>query len=123
MTYSRYSSMQRLDYLKVTDLAAAKIKDFLLKQGAPESYVRVSVGGGGCGCSGPAYRMSVEPKAQEQDIVGESNGVRFVLSPYDTTSLKGAEIDYVDDLNQSGFKIANPSAEPSHGGCGCGSGH
>ena len=42
--------------------------------------------------------------------------------------LKGATIDYVQDLNASGFKITAPSLPaPSHGaegggGCGCGSG-
>ena len=116
--------MESLDYLKVTDIAATKIKEFLSKQGVTEAYVRISAGGGGCGCSGPAYRMAIEPKPQEHDIIGESNGVKFVLNSNETQTLKGAQIDYIDEIDQSGFKIDNPTTtEQSHGGCGCGSGH
>ena len=114
--------MQSLDYLRITDVASAKIKNILSNEGASDAFVRVSVGQGGCGCSGPAYMMSLEKEAHPQDIVGESNGVKLVLDSNETDALRGAEIDYEDNITRSGFKINNPNpkTESSHGGCGCG---
>ena len=115
--------MQRLDYLKITDAAAGKIKEVLSRQGVPEGYVRLSIGQGGCGCSGPSYSMALENQVDEQDIVDESNGVKFVFSKLEAEEFKGAEIDFVDAFPAAGFKITNPNSKPAHGGCGCGHGH
>ncbi len=118
--------MQSLDYVRITDVASAKIKEILSNEQASDAFVRVALGQGGCGCSGPAYMMSLEKEAQAQDIVGESNGVKLLLSPSETDALRGAEIDYENDITRSGFKISNPNAktdnetEGSHAGCGCG---
>lgn len=119
--------MQSLDYVKITDAASAKIKEILSKEESSGAFVRVSVGqGGGCGCSGPGYEMSLEKEPQLQDIVGESNGVKLLLNSNQTDALTGAEIDYESNITRSGFKINNPNArtesktEGSHAGCGCG---
>ncbi len=114
--------MLELGHLRISDVASAKIKEILSNEGATDAFVRVSLGQGGCGCNGPAYRMSLEKEAQPQDLVSENNGVRLVLNSNETDALKGAEIDYEEDITRSGFKINNPNAktETSHGGCGCG---
>ncbi len=116
-----------MDYVRITDAASAKIKEILSKEGSSDAFGRVSIGqGGGCGCSGPGYEMSLEKEAQVQDIVGESNGVKLLLKSNETDALRGAEIDYETNITRSGFKITNPNAktesktESSHGGCGCG---
>lgn len=115
--------LQRLDYLKITAGAASKIKEVLSNQGVAESYVRLSVGQGGCGCSGPSYSMALENEVSEHDITGESSGIKFVFSKLEAEEFKEAEIDFVDAFPVAGFKITNPNAKPAHSGCGCGSGH
>ena len=40
-----------------------------------------------------------------------------MVDPKSAVYVVGTTIDYVDDLNQSGFKIENPNATNT---CGCG---
>jgi len=99
----------------VTDAAAQKIKD-LLKKGKQEGFgLRVSVMPGGC--SGFVYQMSFEKAQEKDDAVLEDKGVKLFVDKDSLKMLKGAEVDYVDELNQSGFKVNNPQAKHN---CGCG---
>jgi iron-sulfur cluster insertion protein len=58
-----------------------------------------------------------EPTADVDRIV-ESNGVRLFVDPISVRYLKGAEVDFVDNLSGGGFTIKNPNAKST---CGCGS--
>ena len=51
------------------------------------------------------------------DIAIEHNGVTVLVDPVSLDFLKGARIDFVDDLIGQSFKIDNPNATSS---CGCG---
>ena len=103
------------DKVFVTDAAAQKIIALLVK-GKQEGYgLRVSVMPGGC--SGFVYQMSFEKSSESEDVVIEEKGVKIFMDKDSFKLLKGSEIDYVDDLNQSGFKVNNPNAKH---GCGCG---
>ena len=55
---------------------------------------------------------------EEGDIVFTSHGVKVVVDPLSINYIKGANVDYVDDVMGGGFKIDNPNATKS---CGCGS--
>lgn len=99
----------------VTDLAAQKIKDLLKKENKEGYALRVAVSPGGC--SGFMYQMNFEKEAAESDVVLTENGVKILVDKDSVDMLRGAEIDYVDNLNESGFKINNPNAKH---GCGCG---
>jgi iron-sulfur cluster assembly accessory protein len=78
---------------------------------------RVSVEGGGC--SGFQYKFDLvaESAAEADDIVIEKGGARVLIDPVSLGLLGGAEIDYVEDLMGSAFKVKNPNATAS---CGCG---
>ncbi|RJQ21036.1 iron-sulfur cluster assembly accessory protein [Candidatus Woesearchaeota archaeon] len=103
------------DKVTLTEVAAAKVKDLLQKENQVGHGLRVAVMPGGC--SGFVYQMSFEEAPQKDDIVLEHSGVKLFLDKDSLQMLGGAEIDYVDSLSESGFKINNPNAKQ---GCGCG---
>ena len=133
--------------LEVTPEAQDQVRG-LMKSQKPGMAVRVylqSGGGGGCGsgCScgsgggcgsegggggGPSFGMAFD-KPRNGDRVVQVDGFSIVVDDLSAEMLNGARIDYVQDLNVSGFKIIPPNAptlSDEHGseagGCGCGAG-
>jgi iron-sulfur cluster assembly accessory protein len=98
----------------LTASAAAKIKD-LIAQEDDVSVLRVAIEGGGC--SGFQYGLGFDRGAQEGDLEYDSEGVRVVVDPFSAPYLRGARVDYLETIQESGFKIDNPNAVAS---CGCG---
>tara|TARA_R110000796_G_scaffold7674_4_gene26183 strand:+ start:67 stop:417 length:351 start_codon:yes stop_codon:yes gene_type:complete len=68
------------------------------------------------GCSGMQYSMTFDEE-RDGDLIVEQDGVRVVVDSFSIDFLKGAIVDYSDDLTGGGFKIHNPSAAHT---CGCG---
>jgi iron-sulfur cluster assembly protein len=102
--------------ITMTPVAAQAVKDLLEKRQLEGYALRVYVSGGGC--SGFQYGMALDNNIRELDIICETNGIKAVVDEVSIQYLRGATIDYVDDLMGSGFKIENPNAIAS---CGCGS--
>jgi iron-sulfur cluster assembly protein len=100
--------------LSVTEAAAVKIKQLMAEE-TDVSVLRVAIQGGGC--SGFQYGLGFDRGAVEGDHELEAHGVQVVVDPFSAPYLHGAEIDYVDSIEQSGFAINNPNAVSS---CGCG---
>ena len=98
----------------MTERAARRIGQ-ILKSEPAGSMLRVSVEGGGC--SGFQYRFDFVGAKANDDIVVARDGVTVLVDPVSAQYMAGAEIDYVDDLIGSSFKINNPVATSS---CGCG---
>lgn len=99
----------------LTDAAATKIKALIEKEGKPDVGLRVRVTGGGC--SGMQYQMGFEVDAREDDTVSEQKGVKVFIDADSALYLEGVQIDYLDGIAGSGFKITNPNAQST---CGCG---
>lgn len=99
----------------ITDLAEKKIKELMAEEQDVEG-LRIYVRGGGC--SGYQYGMAFENKISDDDTVVEKDGVKVILDPQSAPLLNGAEVDYVDSVQGSGFAIKNPQAKTT---CGCGS--
>jgi iron-sulfur cluster assembly accessory protein len=99
----------------LTDVAATKVKELLQKKNKADYGLRVRVLPGGC--SGFVYQMAFEKESAADDVVVSDKGVKLLVDAESMGMLNGATIDYVDDLNQSGFKIENPNATQN---CGCG---
>ncbi|MBX9587995.1 MAG: iron-sulfur cluster insertion protein ErpA [Hyphomonadaceae bacterium] len=98
----------------VTDRAARRIAEIVA--GEPTTpLLRVSVEGGGC--SGFQYKFDLVGAPEADDLVIEKAGARVLVDPVSLGFLAGSEIDFVDDLIGSSFKIHNPHATAS---CGCG---
>ena len=98
----------------VTERAAHRIGE-ILRQEPAGTMLRVSVAGGGC--SGFQYKFDTERARAEDDIVIERSGATVLIDPISLNYRAGSEIDFVDDLIGSSFKINNPNATAS---CGCG---
>jgi iron-sulfur cluster assembly protein len=102
--------------LTLTPLAAAKIRGLQAEEPEAEaSVLRVAIQGGGC--SGFQYGLGFDSGAAEGDVELEVEGVRVVVDPFSAPYLRGVTIDYLEGLQESGFKIENPNAVAS---CGCG---
>ena len=104
------------DQLIVTSSAAEAVQELLTKRDLDGYALRVFVSGGGC--SGFQYGMALENNIRDEDNVYEMNDIKVVVDEISINYLRGATIDYVDELMGSGFKIENPNALAS---CGCGS--
>ena len=101
--------------IKVTPSAAGKVSSLLTKQGRPTGVLRVAVVGGGC--SGLQYKMDLQDQPANRDILVESSGIKVVVDPKSALYVTGSELDYVDALQDGGFKVKNPNAAAS---CSCG---
>ncbi len=108
-------SVQQSQVITITPKAAEKVAEFMKQEGNSSLYLRVYVSGGGC--AGPSYGMGFEEKPDEDDRIIEQNGVKLLLDSYSQTYLKDANIDYIESLMGSGFKINNPNVTKS---CSCG---
>ncbi len=101
--------------VKLTEAAGRKVSGLLAKQGRPGGVLRVAVVGGGC--SGMQYKMDLQDKPANRDILVESAGVKVVVDPKSALYVTGSELDYVNALTDGGFKVHNPNAATS---CSCG---
>jgi iron-sulfur cluster assembly protein len=104
------------DFVTLTPNAAEAVQQLLEKRNLVGYALRVFVQGGGC--SGFQYGMALENNIREEDLSWDFDGVKVVIDEISIDYLRGATIDYVDDVMGSGFKIENPNAVSS---CGCGS--
>ena len=101
--------------ITLTPSATTKVRQLIEQEGDEKLALRVAVRPGGC--SGFAYEMFFEYDDAPIDIATEFDGVRVVVDPSSAQLLTGAELDYKDGLEKSGFEIINPNAERT---CGCG---
>jgi iron-sulfur cluster assembly protein/iron-sulfur cluster insertion protein len=101
--------------ITLTDSAATKVRQLIDAEGDEALALRVAVRPGGC--SGFAYEMFFDTDVASDDLTTEFGGVRVVVDPSSAQLLTGAELDYKDGLDQSGFAITNPNAQRT---CGCG---
>lgn len=102
--------------INVTEAAASKIKELLVSENKEGQAIRLSVSGGGC--HGYQYGMQFEENVGEMDQEIQVEGVRFVIDAMSMPMLAGAQVDYVETMQGSGFAINNPNAQST---CGCGS--
>ena len=108
----------KTDEVELTEAGAQAVLGLLEKRSlSTEDYaLRLFISGGGC--SGFQYGMALEGQPRETDIEFHQHGVRVLVDEVSIDYLRGARIDFVEDIMGSGFKIENPNAVSS---CGCGS--
>jgi len=98
----------------VSARAAKRIAEILKSEPQP-MMLRVAVTGGGC--SGFQYNFALDDTRMDDDLVIERDGATVLVDPMSLDFLKGAEIDFTDELIGAAFKVNNPNAQSS---CGCG---
>ena len=104
-----------MSVVRLTEPAASKVLELRARDGGAEAALRIKVIGGGC--SGLQYQLSFDSATEDMDHDQEMHGVRLLVDAKSAIYLAGATVDYVDDLNGSGFRIENPNAKST---CGCG---
>lgn len=105
----------RVDMITLTERAATELKKLLAAKGETEGAgLRLAVTKGGC--AGWQYEMQVGQPI-EGDVLTEDHGARLIVASDSVERLRGCEVDFSDDLTDSGFKVHNPRAARS---CGCG---
>lgn len=101
--------------ITLSDAAAKRVQVLIDKNGGGKQMLRVTVSGGGC--SGFQYAFNLDDTMHEGDLTFEKNGVMLVTDDASLDLLNGSEVDFVDDLMGSMFKVNNPNADSM---CGCG---
>jgi len=98
----------------LTDRAAARIKEVVAAENREGQGLRVKVVGGGC--SGLQYKVDFD-QPKTTDKIFEKDGARVLVDLKSLLYLSGTELDYKDELMQSGFVFQNPNVKKA---CGCG---
>lgn len=109
--------------VSITASAASKVTELLQREMASspkehegkEYALRVGVQPGGC--AGLRYALYFDDRQLEGDEVVTHENVTIRMDKMSAPYLRGATVDYVDGLQQSGFTIDNPNAK---GSCACG---
>jgi iron-sulfur cluster assembly accessory protein len=101
------------DAVSISASAARRLNAIL--QGEEGAALRISVKGGGC--SGFQYSFDIDKTRADDDVVVTRDGATVLVDPVSLEMLKGAELDFVDDLMGQSFRVKNPNAVSS---CGCG---
>ena len=101
--------------IKLSDNAAARIKEIMSNAEKESLGVRVSVKTGGC--AGMSYVMEYTKEANPNDEVIEDKGVRVFVDPAAVMYLLGTEMDYKQEEMSSTFVFNNPNETER---CGCG---
>jgi len=102
--------------IALTETAVSKVNEILSMQDPKPAGLRISVVGGGC--SGFSYSMAFENQPNMLDKTFNYDGLRLFVDQASLLYLEGAEVDYVESLEGSGFKFNNPNVKST---CGCGS--
>src|SRR5277367_2110896 len=102
--------------VQLTGTAVTKVREILDTQEPKPNGLRISVVGGGC--SGFSYSMAFENAPGMLDKTYDFGGLKVFVDQASMLYLDGAEVDYVESLEGSGFKFNNPNTKST---CGCGS--
>ena len=101
--------------IKLTDTAAARIKEIMSNADSNTIGVRVGVKSGGC--AGMSYSMEYAKDKKVNDEVIEDKGVKVFIDPAAVMYLFGTEMDYKKEQFSSQFVFNNPNETER---CGCG---
>ena len=100
--------------VSLTDRAAARIKEVVAAENREGQGLRVKVVGGGC--SGLQYKVDFD-QPKTTDKIFEKDGAKVLVDMKSLLYVSGTELDYKDELMQSGFVFQNPNVKKA---CGCG---
>lgn len=94
--------------------AASRI-NALAKSDPSVGGLRIAVEGGGC--SGFQYDIQLADGPKPEDVVIERDGAKLFVDVISLPFLEGSELDWVEEIIGSSFKVKNPNAVAA---CGCG---
>jgi len=101
--------------MRLSEAAATRIKELMVKSGRPDAALRVGVKNGGC--AGMEYTMEYVDSIGPTDEVVEDKGVKLLIDPKAVLFLLGTEMDWKTEKMSSQFVFNNPNQTSA---CGCG---
>ena len=107
--------------VKITDVAAEKIKIFVEAEGHNTTTHGLHIRVVKDGCSGNSYEMEIvliSDSLEKQDKIFEYNGSTVMIEKTSYFFVTGSYLDFVEALTGSGFTLKNPNIKRS---CSCGS--
>lgn len=107
--------MEKNDPIIVTDNAARRIQDLLIKRNQPSVGIRISVETKGC--SGMKYKIEYADEIQKYDAIVKKEELIILVDAKAMLYIVGSQMDYVEEELSSGFVFINPNEK---GKCGCG---
>ncbi len=111
----RRSKRERPKAIRLSESAAARIRDIMAAADGKVRGVRVGVTNGGC--AGMAYTMDYADAPQPFEEVVEDQGVKVFIDPKAIMFLIGTEMDFVREKLGARFVFNNPNQTAA---CGCG---
>ena len=106
---------ERPKAIRLSDAAAARIREIMANAEGKYQGVRVGVENGGC--AGMSYTMDYAEAAQPFEEVVEDKGVKVFIDPKAIMFLIGTEMDFVQEKFGARFVFNNPNQTAA---CGCG---
>jgi iron-sulfur cluster assembly protein len=101
--------------MRLTDAAAARIRDLTERAEKPIAGLRVGVKNGGC--AGMSYTVEYADEVKKSDEIVEDKGVKILIDPKAVLFLLGTEMDFKVDKMSATFVFNNPNQTSA---CGCG---
>jgi iron-sulfur cluster insertion protein len=101
--------------ISITESAFRRASELALLETNPDSFLRVSVDGGGC--SGFIYKYEMTTVLEQDDVIFKSEHSKIVIDPMSLEYMQGSLLDFIEELGSSYFSIKNPQATAK---CGCG---
>lgn len=99
----------------LSDKALDVVRNLIARSGDGAKGLRVMVEHGGC--AGLQYALGLDKGPAAGDEIYELTGVQIYVDPHSLPVIDGLRIDFVEDLEKSGFVFHNPNAR---GLCSCG---
>ena len=96
----------RPQVMRLSEAAASRIKELMVKAERPIAGVRVGVKNGGC--AGMSYTMEYAAAANAHDEMVEDKGVKLLIDPKAVMVLIGTEMDWKVGKLASQFVFNNP---------------
>jgi iron-sulfur cluster assembly accessory protein len=103
--------------LTVTEAAQQKVKSVMESQGRPDDGLRLSIVGRRMSSFQYSLGLVELEQASADDVVVDVGAFKIYVDANSAPNLEGVTIDYVEDIQGSGFKIDNPNplwTDPQH---------
>jgi iron-sulfur cluster assembly protein len=105
----------RPSVMRLTEVAAARVRDLMENAERPIAGLRVGIKKGGC--AGMEYTLEPVEVVNPIDDVVSSHGANVYVDPKAVMFLLGSEMDFEVTKLRSGFVFRNPNEVSA---CGCG---
>ena len=103
--------------LTITDAAKEKILSVMESQGQSSAGLRLSIMGRRASSFQYSLGLVEAGQASAEDVVFDAGEFKVYMDTESAPNLEGVSIDYVEDIQGSGFKIDNPNplwSDPQH---------